>query len=40
MANKDVNKALDLVDATYDELILIANDIYKSAVGDIDFIVE
>lgn len=33
---KDINKALDLVDATYDDLIQIANDIYISAVGDID----
>ena len=30
MANKDVNKALDVVDLTYDELIVIANDIYIS----------
>ena len=40
MANKDVNKALDVVDLTYDELIVIANDIYKGAVGEIDTIVE
>ena len=40
MANKDVNKALDVVDLTYDELIVIANDIYGSAVGDIDIVVE
>lgn len=40
MANKDVNKALDIVDVTYDELIVIANDIYGSAVGDIDIVVE
>lgn len=39
MANKDVNKALDIVDVTYDELIVIANDIYGNAVGDIDIVV-
>ena len=36
---KDVNKALDVVDVTYDELIQIANDIYTNTVGDIDAIV-
>lgn len=36
---RDINAALDVVDMTYDDLIIIANDIYKSAVGEIDSII-
>lgn len=33
---KNVNEALDKIDATYDELIVIANDIVNSAIGDVN----
>ena len=33
---KDVSKALDNIDAVYDELIVIANDIVEHAIGDMN----
>lgn len=37
---KNVNEALDKIDATYDELIVIANDIVDNALRDIDIVVN
>lgn len=37
---ENVAKALDNVDATYDELIDIANDIFKEIIGDLDTMIQ
>ena len=37
---KDVSKALDNIDATYDELIVIANDIIDNVAGDIKIMMQ
>lgn len=37
---ENVAKALDNVDATYEELIDIANDIFKEIIGDLDTIIQ
>lgn len=37
---ENVNKALDTVDAVYADVAEIANDIYKTALGDIDELVN
>lgn len=36
---KDINKALDAVDMTYDNLIVIANDTFNELVGDVSELV-
>lgn len=37
---ENVAKALDNVDATYEELIDIANDIFKEIIGDLDTMIQ
>lgn len=38
--NKNVTAALDAIDATYSELVGIANDIARGVVGDLDIIMD
>lgn len=37
---KDVSKALDNIDAVYDDLIVIANDIVESTIGDMNAMLQ
>ena len=40
MVTKNINAALDNIDLVYDDLIVIANDIYNQQLGDIDSILS